>query len=253
MQSSRYVACIVLAFGVAAGCALAACGGTGGATLFHPAPPDAGVPQEGYDGALTEDAATLSEDAGPCPPASVSSFTPTWKPPSASKSGACNKTQIPSFFDACLGPSSTQSGCNAFVQSNASCTSCLQSDDTDPAYGPVVWHASRTYYTTNIAGCIADEQADAGAAGCGAAYQAVVQCKETACSACLTTQNPDFSRYAACEGQASTECGSFNDALQMACGSALTDPTNVVAACIPPAGDTSEDAYLRLAPIFCGQ
>jgi hypothetical protein len=254
MQSSRYAALLSFALSAFGGFTIAACGGAGSGGLFQVAPADAGTSQGGFDGSpLTEDAAPLLEDAGPCPPASVASFEPAWKPPLASKSGACTKTQMSSFFDACLGASSTTSGCTAFVQSNTACTSCLQSDDTDPQYGPVVWHASRTYYTTNIAGCIADEQGDAGAGGCGAAYQAVVQCKETACSACLSAQDLDFSRFSVCESQAGTECGSFNDALQTACGTALTDPKNAVAVCIPPAGDTAEDAYLRLAPVFCGQ
>lgn len=184
----------------------------------------------------------------------MTSFTPTWKPPIASKSGACSTTQISSFFDACLGPSSNSAGCGAYIQANSSCAACLQSNDTDPKYGPVIWHSNGLYYTTNIAGCIADEQADAGADGCGAAYQAVVQCKETACNACLSATDPNFSVYSTCEDQAgSTECQSFIKTLSTTCGTAIQDPTNPVAIRIPPLTDTAQDAYLQLAPIFCGQ
>jgi hypothetical protein len=245
---------------IALGCAaalaaLTGCGGSGGTGIFEAPPEDAGSWGPGVDGSLyPTDARSLLEDVtpAPCPPASVTTFKPTWKPPVASKSGACNQTQISSFFGACLGPTSSTAGCNAFVQANAACSTCLQTDDTDPEYGPVIWHENRLYYTTNIAGCIADEQADAGAGGCGAAYQAVVQCKESACSACLSATSPDFGVYATCESQAGTECQSFIHALTSTCGTALGDPNNPVALCIPPSTDTAEQAYLQLAPIFCG-
>ena len=256
MQTRRLVApSLITLFGCAAIAALAGCGGTNGPGLFQGAT-DSGAPVTGNDASLLPgDAASLLTDANepPCPPAPVTSFAPAWKPPGASKSGACTTTQISTFFDACLGPSSNANGCAAFSQANTSCVSCLQSDDTSAQYGPVVWHSSRLYYTTNIAGCIADVQADAGASGCAAAYQAVVQCKESACSSCLSAQNPDFTRYSACENQAGTECQSYITKLTSTCGTGLKDPSNPVAVCIPPSGDTAQDAYLRLAPVFCGQ
>ena len=74
----------------------------------------------------------------------------------------------------------------AFVQANVACAACSSSRTTRPTpkYGPVIWHSKPDLLvsTTNIAGCIANEQVDGGTSGCGAAYQAVVQCKETACS-----------------------------------------------------------------------
>ncbi len=235
---------------------LGGCGGTSAPAQFQ-AFEDASAPGPALDASLFPfDAGSLLVDANepPCPPAPVpASFKPQWKPPVGLRSGACTTAQISTFFDACLGASSNASGCAAFVQANATCSTCLQSDEADPQYGPVIWHASRTYYTTNIAGCIADEQPDAGLDGCGPAYQAVIQCKETACSACLSAQDPDFTRYATCENQAGTECESYVQTLTTTCGTALKDPSNPIAVCIPPAGDTSEDAYLRLAPVFCGQ
>lgn len=235
--------------------ALAGCSGNSGPGLFNQGPPDGGSPGSGDAANLSQDAASLLTDANlpPCPPAPVPSFKPAWKPPSAAKSGACTTLQMSTFFDACLGPSSTTAGCAAYAQANAACAACLQSNDTDPQYGPVIWHANHAYYTTNIAGCIADVQADGGTGGCGAAYQAVVQCKQTACSACLTAQTPDFNRFAACENQAGTECTSYIQTLTSTCGTSLKDPANPIAVCIPPSGDTAQDAYLRLAPVFCGQ
>jgi hypothetical protein len=235
--------------------ALAGCSGSNGPGLFQNGGPDAGFEGSGDAANLSQDAASLLTDANlpPCPPAPVTSFKPAWKPPSTAKSGACTTLQMSTFFDACLGPSSNAAGCTAYAQANTDCAACLQSDDTAPQYGPVVWHSSRLYYTTNIAGCIADVQTDGGSAGCGAAYQAVVQCKETACSACLSAQTPDFSRYSACENKAGTECASYIQTLTSTCGTSLKDPANPIAVCIPPAGDTAQDAYLRLAPVFCGK
>jgi hypothetical protein len=259
METRRFVVLVSLAtIALAAPVAsttLAGCGGTSDGGVFQNEGIDAGASGSPFDGSLllATDTAPPVVDAGPCPPAPVTSFKPAWKPPIASKSGACSSAQISDFYDACLGASSVAAGCTAYVQSNATCAACLQSDEGDPEYGPVVWHANRTYYTTNIAGCIADEQSDGGTSGCGAAYQAVVQCKETACTACLSASNPDFARYSACEEDAIGECSAFTTTLTSECGTALKDPTNVVAACIPPATDSAEDAYLRLAPIFCGQ
>jgi hypothetical protein len=245
---------IVLGF-AAAVATLTGCGGTGPGVFVAP-PDDAGSVGPGVDASLYPgDAGSFVQDATPppCPPASVAAFKPSWKPPLASKSGACNQTQISGFFAACLGGASSAAGCEAFVQSNAACSACLQSNDTDAEYGPVIWHANRLYYTTNIAGCIADEQADAGADGCGAAYQAVVQCKESACTTCLSATSPDFAVYATCESQAGSECQSFITALKSTCGTALGNSSSPVAVCIPPSTDTAEEAYLQLAPVFCGQ
>jgi hypothetical protein len=234
--------------------ALAGCGGSNGPGSFFNIGPDAAF-VSGDAADLTQDAGSLLVDANlpPCPPAPVTSFAPVWKPPVASKSGACTSGQISSYFDACLSPSSNPAGCSTYTQANTTCVSCLESDETAAQYGPVIWHSNRLYYTTNIAGCIADMQADGGADGCGAAYQGVVECKQAACSACMTPQTPVFSRYLTCENQAGTECESYIKTLTGTCGATLKDPSNPIAVCIPPQGDTPQDAYLRLAPMFCGK
>src|SRR4029077_723199 len=103
---------------------------------------------------------------------------------------------------ACLSPPIDAATCTAFIQANGSCASCLQSKETDAEYGPVIWHASNKYYTMNIAGCIANTENDTSASGCGAAYQAVLECKETACSACFAGANGSFSNFISCEQSA---------------------------------------------------
>ena len=85
--------------------------------------------------------------------------------------------------------------CAAFTpepsSDNGTCASCLQTDDGADKLGPVIWHDNQLFFTTNVAGCIADEEGDAGPSSCGAAYQALVTCKQTACSACLSPESSD--------------------------------------------------------------
>ena len=228
-------------------------------SLSQPTEPDSGAQSTpGPTGSLCGDAGSLFHDASEpaCPPAPVASFTPSWKKPNASTSGACSSAQIATYYDACLGPASNTGGCAAFAANSAdnqTCASCLGTNDTATQYGPVVWHDNLLFYTTNIAGCIADKQGDTSDTGCGAAYQAVVTCKQQACTTCLSAQNPDFTRYTACENEAAGECDAFIQNLDTVCGTALKDASNPIAVCIPPSADTAQDAYLRLAPIFCGQ
>jgi hypothetical protein len=250
-----------LAVSLACG-ALVACGGSGNASVF--------VPDEAGSGqTVSEDASTpqlTGNDAGgtllpdaepPCLPSSVATFTPEWKKPNAAASGACSSAQIAAYYDACLDPNSNAAGCTTFSSgaSNKTCVSCLATDDTAPQYGPVIWHDNNFFFTINSAGCIADQQDDMSDAGCGAAYQALVTCKEQACSACLSAENSDFDRYTTCKNSSATEteCTGFIQTLDTVCGAALKDASSPIAICTPPSSDSAKDAYLQIAPIFCGQ
>jgi hypothetical protein len=251
MQRLRSSASLfVLASVCVLGAVVVGCGGSGNPT-FQAGAPDAGAPGTTMDGSLLpqDSGGTIFNDAvaASCAPASVSAYAPSWKPPQSFKSGACTNLQISSYFDACLGTAATPGGCSAYESANASCASCLATDDTAAKLGPIIWHSNRSYYTTNIAGCIADEQGDAGTSSCAAAYQANVGCNEAACAACIT------SGYSYCEGQAGGgECKTYVQAKTAACGAVNASGTPT-AVCFPPSTDSTEDAYLQLAPIFCGQ
>jgi hypothetical protein len=232
--------------------AIAACGGNPDSSQFANGPGDAG-PAVQTDSGTTLGTGGDGSD-GPCSPAALpASFTPTWKGPASSAAGACSDSQIQGFYDACLASGVTPATCSTFTSSNATCAACLQSDDTDSKYGPVIWHASRAYFTINVAGCVADEQNDLSASGCGAAYQAAIQCEETACTQCYDPSTGDFARYAKCESQATTECTKYQSAIETACGGALKDAGSPASACVPHSGATGEDAYLLVAPVFCGE
>jgi hypothetical protein len=231
--------------------AAAACGGSGnGASLFPAAEPDAGPPAPQYDGGSLFPVPDANVDAAiACTPAVLgASFAPVWKKPATSDAGACTATQTEAFYEDCLAAPVTSSQCTTFIATNGACAACLQSDDTDAEYGPVIWHSSRAFYTLNTAGCIADQQADVSPTSCGAAYQAVVQCEETACTACGVA---DYARFPSCEKAASTECSSYLTTLDSACGADLRDASAPAALCTS-ATDT-KDAYLAIAPVFCGQ
>jgi hypothetical protein len=237
-----------------ASCALAttACSGSTGASSFSQPAAEAGAPIPTDAGATFNVGDDESND-GPCSPAPLSaSFAPVWKAPLASASGACTANQISGFYDACLASGVTPTGCTTFTSANTSCAACLQSNDTDTKYGAVIWHDGGSYYTINVAGCIADEQNDMSSTGCAASYQAVLECKETACTQCYDPTTGDFTRFATCEGNADTECEKYQTAQETACGGDLVDASSPASACQPGPGATGEDAYLLVAPVLCG-
>jgi hypothetical protein len=228
--------------------ALVACGGSGSGGLFSAGTPDAGSTGDPDAGASLFPDSGIVLDGGSivCTPSAVGAFKPTWKGPAAVHSGACTTAQMPVFFDQCLDSGSTPAACAQWVQANASCASCLQSDDTATLYGPVIWHSNHAYYTTNIAGCLAAELGDTSPTSCAASYQAIVECKETACSACLSAGDPQG--FSSCESAATSECGK----LPTTCVNDIRDAADPASTCVPPSGTSTRDAYLRLAPIFCG-
>ena len=207
--------------------ALGACSGSNDASIFPAAQPDA---------------------AAACTPVPLdASYKPVWKKPTTAAAGKCNATQLQGFYQACLLGPLTGSACTSFVMANGDCSSCLQSDDTDPAYSAVIWHSDRAFYTFNTAGCIADQEGDDSATGCGAAYQAAVECEETACSACGVA---DYGLFPTCEKNASAECSTYIQALNSVCGSGLRDAGDPAADCTLVS--SAQAAFLAIAPVFCG-
>jgi hypothetical protein len=189
-----------------------------------------------------------------CTPTLPPSYTPKWHPPVGSKTGQCTSQQITDFYTSCLNGNVASSGCTSFVSANATCAACLQSDETDAKYGPVVWHQNKAYFTLNIAGCIANEMGDTSATGCAAAYQSVVVCKEDSCSTCFA-DTQDFTKFAACESQAGTgDCAKYRGTEQGTCGDAgLHDANDPASICTPPSNTPTQTVYETFAPIFCGQ
>jgi hypothetical protein len=237
------------------GASVVACGGSGDQSLFNGGTPDSGLPAPGYD-AGTFNTGNQGDDAGEAPaciPITSGTFTPSWKKPTPFAQAACTAAQIDGFYSACLSPPVDKSTCESFVKANGACSTCIQSQEVDATQGPVIWHSQNAYYTMNIAGCIANEQKDLSANGCGASYQALLECRESACTACFSNGGGSFQNFIQCEQQAAEPCAPFSTAMHNACGDSIHDAGSPASACVPPASTSALDVYKRIAPLFCGQ
>lgn len=234
---------------------LCACSGTDPGNVFPNPPAEAGAPSTdngdgGEFGSL--DAGDEQSAAAICTPQSVAGFHPSWTLPEQWKQNVCTSTQISGFYAACLTPPISAQTCQAFVQQNANCASCLQSQETDATAAAVVWHDMNRYWSVNVAGCIARATGDTSATGCGASYAAGLACREQSCNACWQAEGTTttFQQFSACESQAGqSTCQSFAQAVPAKCGNLSTSAASV---CMPPSGATAKDAYMQVAPLFCG-
>lgn len=234
-----------------------ACSGGADQSLFNGGAADSGASSNPNTDAGTffpgDDQADDGGVAPACAPITSGTFSPNWKKPSAFAQGACSTAQMDGFYSACLSPPVDKATCEAFVKANGACATCLQSQETDATQGPVIWHADNAYYTMNIAGCIANEQKDLSPTGCGASYQALLECRESACTACFSHGSGSFTNFIACEQQAAQPCAPFSTAMHNACGDSIHDAGSPASICVPPSSTSSLDVYKRIAPLFCGQ
>jgi hypothetical protein len=229
------------------------CSGTG-ASVFGTSPSnaDAGPPATPLPSSDTFSAgdADASSASGSCTPADMGGWQPTWTPPEAFAEGACSATQIAGYYTACLASPIDPATCTQYTLANEACFACLDSSDTDAKLGPVVWHLNREYYTVNVAGCLAHVLANDTPTGCGAIYGETVECQEQACNGCFMTANPSFTDFAACEDQAASNvCKGLHDSIGPACGNLDSGPPQ---ACFPAKGATAQQAFMLLAPLYCG-
>jgi hypothetical protein len=227
---------------------LAACSGEAASVFKNE--PDA-EPARGPDPdiAFPDDAG--SGDAGVCAPSAIAGFTPKYKAPAAPNLTACTTAQLDGYYSACLTAPLDPKKCADFKKTIGACGTCLDTTEDDPAFGAVVWHQQEKYFTVNIAGCIALKQTDTGMAGCGAAYESLLQCRRYSCDSCLSGTSASFQAFAQCQRAAgSTTCEDYYKKETAACTKLSTGtPADV---CIPPSGSTLKDAFNRIAPIFCG-
>lgn len=242
--------------GTLAVAAVAACSGANPNVFPTPdvveaAPPPSEI--NGDSGTFDFDGSLITEAApAVCDPQSVSGWTPAWTPPEAWKQNVCTSSQIAGFYAACLTPPIVESTCQAFVGQNATCTACLQTEDTAPTSGAIVWHEHDAYWTVNVAGCIAQAMGDTAGTGCGESYSAAIACRQASCNACWAGQGTTttFAEFSTCEDQAGgTTCESYTNAVPAACGDLTTTPASV---CMPSSGATAQDAFMQVAPLFCG-
>lgn len=234
-----------------------ACSGTAPGNIFPVTLPEAAPPavDNGDAGDLVNGPGTSSTSTPPaeCNPAPASSFAPAWQPPEAWKQNVCTTAQIAAFYAACLTPPISAKACQSFVEANATCAPCLQSQDTDATGAAVVWHQQMAYWTVNVAGCIADATGDTSTTGCAASYAAAIACRQYSCNACWEAQGTTatFQEFSDCETLAgSTTCQTYADAVPGKCGDLQKAPADV---CMPSSSATAQDAFMQIAPLFCGQ
>jgi hypothetical protein len=94
---------------------------------------------------------------------------------------------------------------------------------------------------------------DPSASGCGAAYSDAIACRQASCNACWAAQGTSatFQQFATCEEKAgSSTCSTYASAVPTACGNLDTSAAGV---CMPQSGATAQQAYMQVAPLFCGQ
>lgn len=239
-----------------AGALLVGCSGAGVNVFPNPTDQDSGGPppsEQNEAGSFEFDGSLLHEaSASVCDPQSVSGFQPQWVPPQPWKQNVCSSQQIAGYYAACLTPPISVSTCDAFVSANAACAACVATADTAPAAGAVVWHEHDAYWTVNVAGCIARATGNPSGTGCGATYAAAIACRQQSCNACWEglSSTTTFAQFSTCEEEAgASTCATFADAVPTACGNLAQGPGSV---CMPPSGSTAQEAYMQIAPLFCG-
>ena len=192
-----------------------------------------------------------SMDAGlmcPDPKTDFTTFMPPMSviPPRPS-TDSCTPMQITSYWTACRDAMSTNMTCSAWRTANMACGQCLESNDTDQAWGPLV-RGSGLYVTNgtiraNSEGCLIK----LGYQACADATFRQGLCTKYACEEqCPVSDTPSFTEYTKCVTKATTGgCKTYADKATMECNS---DAAPNFQAC---RGTNFQDYFNKIAPIFC--
>ena len=208
------------------------------------APGDAGLDGDATVDAPASDApvvdsapATPDSSGGACAPNAT--FTPyPWKPPTPFHQAACNAQQISSYL-VCF-----QFGdCEPFkgVAQNSGCVSCIESDVSAPAHGPVIT-VGGAIQEVNFGGCQATFDGDRSATSCGATFNNLNSCLVNECGDCVDVleNGPQFQACYRAAFAASGPCTKYDET---ATCRAETSAGGVAASC---------DAIGSFLPAWCG-
>ena len=192
-------------------------------------------------------------DAGTCPsptnnscnPANVSAFTPAMTPPTGMYQDLCTQSQLTTLYNDCFGTNASASKCTNFQNgsSTAACYSCVITNETDPAWGPIV-QTPNGIDEVNIGGCIA--LLEPCNVACATAVETAFQCEVDACDNNCAFDS--VNAYDTCSIKADgCGCQLYADPAQ--CTANLTAP-HPSAECV---NQTSFQGYYNvMAPLFCG-
>lgn len=240
---ARVAACVVALSLGALACGTSSVGAVGAG--------DASTGDAGASDAAGEASAT-------CAPGDVTSFTPSFHPPSGAHQAKCTAAQIDAFYTDCLADGATAATCAPFGKDGGAddhaCAACLVSRAGDAAYGPIVVFplSAGSAIETNFAGCVA--LVDPSAVDCAKKYQAGVECEHAACDAvCRGDDAASFEQYSGCRGAANVgACNAYTKAGQCALAlDADAGDGGATSRCLF-AGTTFEALYRAIAPLFCG-
>jgi hypothetical protein len=189
------------------------------------------------------------DSAAMCAPGNVSSFTPPAYVPAARHAGACAGTDIADYYTACLDTTSTQMTCSTFTTAKAACSSCLEGPSTASSWTAVV-DTPNGIASVNLGGCM-ELAGGANGLACAKSAQKADACSDAACSpTCKVTDDASLQLYEACAQQADANgCSTYAQALQTCeTAEAATDGGDSI--CLT--GQTFQDLYNAVAPVFCG-
>jgi hypothetical protein len=206
----------------------------------------------------TSSSGTVGDGGTPgakCEPVIADGYKANFKVPAAPPApGPCTDTTIGTYYDECigtLGQADNKTRCDAWKAANAACGACIEPTDNT---GPIQWHRDRFYYTLNVGGCIAVQQAKFAETDCGYAYGAALNCARDACAGCFETGKSTFNDFLNCQNAADMVglCKSLQTQVGAACTDVqTTDPTK---GCFN--ANNAEDAKVhrsRVIGYFCAK
>jgi hypothetical protein len=192
-------------------------------------PADAG--DESVDAPRSPPDAGGDVDAGPCV-ARPLDVAPRWAPPRPWHQNACTPAEIADWMVACS--QGTDEQCASFRAASPGCHACIESSDTDPATGPVIFFENRSYSDLNYAGCLANALGDTTPTGCGASRGIIEDCARRACRGCYPiTGQTTLDAFSACRVSPGVTpvCASELASFLVKCGDHLepgpSDPTRI--------------------------
>lgn len=228
----------------------------GGCVDFGTLSPAAdGGPSAACDGGACPDApspvpSSSGDAAVVCAPGDVSTWKPTWRPPTGKLQGKCTGSQVDTYVACLFSQAANDPSCRDYLNrpDNAVCGQCLMSKLDDAAYGPLI-RLGPDAITVNVEGCVALTSGDASASSCAAKAQALGQCRAAACVPyCPLTDHASLLAYNDCEAASDkSSCKSYVTA--SACIAPLLDVGGVSQGCA--SGPTPLAAATAVARFFC--
>jgi hypothetical protein len=198
---------------------------------------------------VAPDAAVITPPPPGCELPEVPDFTPSWKQPAPFLQAKCAATQIEALASCNFDDTADQTTCANVLKdpANKDCNNCLFTASTAKALGPVVINGN--IGSLNVAGCLANFEADHGVTSCGAKYQAAYDCADLSCSATsISSECLPPSKNSCISKALETSCAA--QAAEAKCADSLLAPNGIAHACNTD-GLKFVEAVIQLGVLFC--